>query len=253
MTHSILPFMPAVFVPVSDLKRSTEWYAELLNRQIVPQPGQEDHGIYIFDFEGTQIILDSNTWGSPPTIMFDSDDIDASHAFCEGQPHVTLTDVYRDDYLSVFNMNAHMICQAKRDLELNLAKPADALLGKMSHIIVHADNLEEAIVWYEALVARSVASNKQFGELPCIRMDRGAHLLIDDNRLCQSPRVFYDKLQMDMRVNPIAIIESPDLSAALDHVLSKGAVAPKGIETRLGVRFFVFQDLDGNGLMVCEK
>ncbi|MCD9022578.1 VOC family protein [Cohnella silvisoli] len=253
MSHPILPFIPAVFVPVKDLKRSTEWYADLLGRQIAPQPGQEDHGIYIFNLEGTQIILDSNTWGSPPMIMFGSDDIDASHAFCEEHPHETVTDVFRDEFVSVFHVNSHMICQTNRDLDLPKAKPAHSLLGGMSRIFIHADNLQDTIGWYEAFVGRSTEPDVKFGELPYIRMDRGAHLLIDDNRLSQSPRKFYEQLQLDMRVNPIAIIDTPDLTAALDHVRSKGAVADKGIESRLGVRFFLFHDPDGNALMVCEK
>jgi catechol 2,3-dioxygenase-like lactoylglutathione lyase family enzyme len=253
MSHPILPFTPAVFVPVKDLKRSTEWYAELLGRQITPQVGQEDHGIYIFDFDGTQLILDSNTWGSPPTIMFDTDEIDASHAICESLPHETLTDVFSDEYVSVFNINSLMICKANRDLDLPQQKTANAILGKISRILVHADNLQDTISWYEALLARRAEPDLQFGELSYIRMDRGPHLLFDDNRLSQSERVFYEKLQLDLRANPIAVIESPDLPAALDHVRSKGAVADKGIESRLGVRFILFHDPDGNGFMVIEK
>lgn len=253
MSHPILPFMPAVFVPVRDLKRATEWYADLLERQIVPQPGQQDHGIYIFDFDGTEIILDSNSWGSPPMIMFDTDDADAAHAFCENHPHTLITDVFHDEFVSVFNINSHMVCKANRDLGLQKSKPAHPLLSRISRIVMHADSLPDTIRWYEAFLARNSEPDLQFGELPSIRMDRGAHLLIDDNRLSQSPRVFFEKLQLDLRVNPIVIIESPDLPAALDHVRSKGAIADKGIESRLGVRFFIFHDPDGNGLMVCEK
>jgi hypothetical protein len=146
-----------------------------------------------------------------------------------------------------------MICQANRDLDLPTQKRENALLGKINRIVVHADNLQDTALWYEALVARSSEPDMQFGELPCIRMDRGPHLLIDDNRLSQSERVFYEKLQLDLRANPIVMIESPDLPAALEHVRSKGAVAVKGIESRLGVRFIMFYDPDGNGFMVIEK
>jgi hypothetical protein len=185
--------------------------------------------------------------------MFDTDEIDASHAVCEGLPHETITDVFRDEYVSVFNINSLMICQANRDLDLPTQKRENALLGKINRIVVHADNLQDTALWYEALVARSSEPDMQFGELPCIRMDRGPHLLIDDNRLSQSERVFYEKLQLDLRANPIVMIESPDLPAALEHVRSKGAVAVKGIESRLGVRFIMFYDPDGNGFMVIEK
>lgn len=250
MSHPILPFMPAVFVPVRDLKRSTEWYADLLGRQLVPQSDQDSHGIYIFDFEGTQIILDGNTWGSPPTIMFDTNDIDASRAICEGLEYETMTDIFRDEYISVFNMNNLMICQAHRDPESAQSKSAHALLGKISHFVVHTDNLQDTVGWYEKLLARSVGPDVPFGELSSIRMDRGPRLLIDDNSLSQSSPVFYDQLKLELRANPIAIIESTDLSAALDHVRAKGAISDKGIESRLGVSFFMFYDPDGNGFMV---
>ncbi|WP_217635173.1 VOC family protein [Paenibacillus sp. yr247] len=54
-------------------------------------------------------------------------------------------------------------------------------------------------------------------------------------------------------MNPIVIIESPDLEAALEHVCSKGGISAKGIETRQGARFFIFNDPDGNGMMVVEE
>lgn len=89
-------------------------------------------------------------------------------------------------------------------------------------------------------------------ELNSIHMDRGAHLLIDDNHLSQTKKQRYDRLQLDLRVNPIAMIESPDVEAALAYVQSKGAVLHSGIEKRLSLTFFTFYDLDGNGLMVCQ-
>jgi hypothetical protein len=253
MSHPISAFIPSVFIPVKNLKVATEWYANLLDRQLVPQADQDSHGIYIFDMEGMQLILDGNTWGSPPTIMFDTEDIDAAHAFCDSQPHEVLTDVYSDEYISVFNMNAHMICKANRDLGIEKAKLAHPLLNRISRIFLHADNLQETVQWYEEFTGRASEPDQQYADLPCIRMDRGADLLIDDNRLSQSPRVFFDKLQQDLRVNPILAIESPDLTAALEHVLSKGATAAGGIESRLGARMFQFQDPDGNAFLVCEK
>ena len=81
-------------------------------------------------------------------------------------------------------------------------------------------------------------------------MDRGAHLLLDDNRTSGAPRRFIEQLQLDARVSPIVLIETSDLEAALAHVRAKGGVSAKEIESRLGVSFFIFEDPDGNGLMV---
>lgn len=251
MTHPNVPHASAVFMPVSHLKRSTEWYSELLEMPI--SPSRDGGGIYYFDFEGTDIILDSNVWGYPPTIMFDSNDIDKSRAFCETMPHGFMTDIFRTEEVSFFNINANMLCQAHRQPEPRSPKPAHPLLLRISRVIVHADRLTESVAWYERFVDRKAGTDNWFEGLPLIRMDRGAHLLIDDNRLCQSPRVYYDRLQLDFRVNPVAVIETEDLEAALEHVRAKGGRIENGIGERLGVRLFTFADPDGNGLMVAEK
>jgi catechol 2,3-dioxygenase-like lactoylglutathione lyase family enzyme len=249
MTHPISAFMLAVFVPVKDLKQATEWYSELLGRPIAAK--EDEDGIYIFAMGAAQLILDGNAWGTPPRIMFATDDIDASHKVCEGLPHETLSDVFSDDYVSVFNINSLMICKANRDLGLP-PQNTNVLLGKMNRIFVHTDSLADSVGWHEALLAKSAQPDLQFGELPSIRMDQGPHLLFDDNRLSQSQPVFYEQLQLDLRANPIAVIESPDLPAALEHVRSKGAVVDKGIESRFDIQFFIFYDPDGNGFLVCE-
>lgn len=251
MTHPVLPYMPTVFIPVSNLKRSIEWYADLLEQSIVPK--QDGGGIYYFGFGGTDIILDSNMWGFTPTIMFDSPDIDASRSFCETLPHHFMSDLFRYPDVSFFNIEANMLCQAHHRGGAASPEPVHPLLQHISRVIVHADDMAERISWYERFVDRMTEADPWIDGLPCIRMQHGAHLLFDDNRLCQSPRVFYDRLQLDFRVNPMFIIESPDADAALDYVRSKGATAEEGIQERLGVRFFVFHDPDGNGMMVCEK
>lgn len=252
MSHPILPFIPAVFVPVRDLKSATEWYAGLLERQIVPKESTD--GIYIFDFGGTSLILDSNLWGNPPMAMFDTKDIHAAYRFCASHDHQTLTEVFSDEYVSVFTIDSAMICQAHMTGEEAATKPAHALLSRISHVLVHADHLERSTGWYERLVMRTADPDPGCGNLPCIAMDKGASLLIDDNRLCDAPRVFFGSLQSDRRVNPLAILETPRLETTLDRLLARGAAAPRGIESRAGANnFFVFYDPDGNGFMVREQ
>jgi len=237
MSHPISPRVPSVFVPVRDLKLATEWYANLLERHIVPR--EHEDGIYIFDFDGTEVILDSNAWGSPSTIMIDTKDIAAAYDFCAGQQYDTLTDVFSDEYISVFTVNSNLICQAHRLPETVKSKPAHALLSKIGHVLIHTDTLNETVEWYETLVARTAEPDSRFPVLRCIRLEKGAHLLFDDKRLCESGK-------------PVGIIETPDLDAALAHVQAKGATVARGMETRLDGRCFVFGDPDGNEFIVCE-
>lgn len=250
MKHPIFPYMPTVFIPVSDLKRSIEWYCNLLEKPV--QPKQDGGGIYYFDLDGTDIILDSNMWGFPPMIMFDTPDIDAAHDFCKGQQYPVMGELQRFPDVAFFNVFGNMICQAMRKDVDRESKYAHPLLNRICRVLVHADHLQVSENWYETFVQKTPQKDSMVEGLNSIYMDRGAHLLIDDNRLCQTEKKHFDRLQLDLRVNPIAIIESPDVEAALAHVQSKGALLHSGIENRLGLTFFTFYDIDGNGLMVCQ-
>ncbi|GIP40767.1 hypothetical protein J31TS4_40470 [Paenibacillus sp. J31TS4] len=251
MSSPISRYMPAVFFPVSNLKRSIEWYADLLEMPI--QPKQEGGAIYYFDFDGTDLILDSNAWGFPPTIMFDTQQIDEARSFAETLPHGFMSEVQRFPDVSFFNINSNMVCQASRTPQQdNKSKPAHRLLNRVSHVIAHAEDLQETVQWYETFLQSKTEIDPQHAELPYIRMDRGAQLLIDDNRLCQSQRVSYDRLQLELRVNPILILETGDIVAAMEYVRSKG-IKVDDLEMRAGTLYFTFYDPDGNGLMVCEK
>jgi catechol 2,3-dioxygenase-like lactoylglutathione lyase family enzyme len=251
MTHPITPYMPVVFIPVSNLKRSIEWYCELL--EIPMQPKQDGGGIYYFNLEGTDLILDSNMWGFPPMIMFDTPDIDAAYSFCQNQQYPYMNELQRFPDVSFFSTASTMVCQAKRSPASPHPQAAHPLLQKICRVIVHADHNADLEEWYETFLQKSAEPDQWVDGLSCIRMARGAHLLIDDNRLSQTDKVRFDRLQLDLRVNPIAIIESPDLEAAMAYVRSKGAMVKGGIERRHGMAFFIFYDPDGNGLMVCES
>lgn len=89
--------------------------------------------------------------------------------------------------------------------------------------------------------------------MPHIPMSRGAHLLIDDNRLSHTEKKHCDRLQLDLRVNPVVMIEAPDIEAALSYAKSKGARVQGGIQNQLRLQFFTFYDIDDNGMMVIQK
>lgn len=258
MSHPIKPFMPSVFVPVSDLKRSIEWCCELL--ELPMQPKQNGGGIYYFTLEGTDIILDSNMWGFPPMIMFDTSDIDAAHEFCLNQQYSGIGELFRyEGAVAHFCVLNNMLCQSfdentlvHRNPALDHSKIMHPLLQRISRVIIHADQLKGLEGWYETFLGKAAEPDSKIDGLNSIFMSHGAHLLIDNNQLCHTDKVHFDRLQLDLRVNPIAIIDTPDLEAALSYVQSKGAVIAGGIEHRLGLSFFTFYDPDGNGLMVCQ-
>jgi hypothetical protein len=192
--------------------------------------------------------------------MFDTSDIDAAREFCLNQQFSFMSEMFRYSEVSFFNVDGNMICQSYNETTLAHRNPAldhmeiaHPLLQRITRVIIHADQLSDSEKWYEAFVDQKVESDPWIEGLNRIRMTHGAHLLIDDNRLCKSEKVWFERLQLDLRVNPIAIIESPDLEAALLYVQSKGAALLSGIENRFGLSFFTFYDPDGNGLMVCQS
>ncbi|WP_199616248.1 VOC family protein [Paenibacillus alkalitolerans] len=250
MSHPIAPYMPTVFIPVSDLKRSIDWYCELL--EIPVQPKQNGGGIYYFNLGGTDIILDSNMWGYPPMIMFDTPDIDAAYDFCKNQQFAFIGEMFRRPGVAHFSVGGNMVCQAEHSGIMDKPDTAHPLLKRICRVIVHAEHQGESERWYGTFLDKPAEPDPWVDGLTSFRMTRGAHLLVDDNRLCQTATVHYDKLQIDIRVNPIAIIESPDLENARSHVLAKGAANVSDIAARLGLSFFTFNDPDGNGLMVCQ-
>jgi hypothetical protein len=122
MSHPIKPFMSTIFIPVSDLKRSIEWYCELLELPVLPE--HDGGGIYYFTLEGTDIILDSNMWGFPPMIMFDTSDIDAAHEFCLNQAYPGMGEFYRFEGVAHFSVLGNMICQSYNETTLAHHNPA---------------------------------------------------------------------------------------------------------------------------------
>ncbi|REE81228.1 hypothetical protein A8990_11962 [Paenibacillus taihuensis] len=248
--HPILPYMPTIFFPVRDLKQSIEWYTRLF--EVSVEPKQDGGGIYYFTFEGTDIILDSNIWGFPPTIMFDASDIDEAYSFCQRSQLPITSDLFRYEHVAFFNVQGNMLCQHVRQPK-DKDRQMHPLLTRIVRVIAHANDRKETEDWYSHFLELPAKPDSKFAGLTSFRMKRGADLLIDTNELAQTEKVHYDRLQLDLRVNPIVVIETPDIASALEFVRSKGAEASEGIVNRLGQQVFTFYDPDGNGLMVVQR
>lgn len=251
VTHPIKPVIHTVFLPVSDLKASIEWYADLFEQPI--RPDKTGGGIYWgVSFDGTGIILDSNMRGFPPMIMFESvRDIDASYDFCTGMGYSHIGELFRYDEAKHFAVGGNMVCWAiSHEQPPEPVGDAHPLLTRISRVIAHGDHAAETENWYAGFLQKDVRPDPAVQGLNGIAMDKGADLLVDDNRLSQSGKAYYEKLQLDLRVSPALVIDSPDVEAARAHVIAKGASDVTVIEERMGAACFTFHDPYGNGIMV---
>lgn len=114
--HSIANHISSIVVPVTDLKRATEWYSRLLGKPIIPE--RQDGGpIYWFDMpNGTGILLDDNRnnqdLGTFPTFMLKTDHIRSAFHFVQSKGINIVRDIQFDHYFMIEDIegNTMMIC-----------------------------------------------------------------------------------------------------------------------------------------------
>ena len=251
LTHPIKPVINIVFLPVSDLKASIEWYADLFEQPIRPE--KTGGGIY-----WGVIVRRYRNHSRQQYVGLPADD------------HVRVSPGYRR-FVRLLHCNGLFACRRavslfrrrafrrwrEHGLLGRVARAAAGAYGRCTPV-THKDQ-PRYCAWRPCsrdgeLVCRIFAKRRPAGSevqgLNGIAMDKGADLLVDDNRLSQSGKVYYEKLQLDLRVAPALMIDSPDVEAARAHVIAKGATDVTGIEERMGAECFTFYDPYGNGIMV---
>lgn len=116
MTSPILNQIGAVFIPVSDIERSKQWYCKLLG---LPMDGEIlfDH-LYVVPMEGPGMVLDSKTFTSEsvlksPSFHLNTEDIDAAYDYVKESGGEILTDIEHDHWFNFKDPdgNVIMICR----------------------------------------------------------------------------------------------------------------------------------------------
>ncbi|QGQ96497.1 VOC family protein [Paenibacillus psychroresistens] len=109
----IVNHINSIVVPVTDLKRATEWYAHLLGHVIKPDR-QTGGPIYWFDMEnGTGVLLDDNRSNGYcekyPTFMLKGPDIEEAYRFIVSKNIKTLTEVEFDNHFFISDPEGNSI------------------------------------------------------------------------------------------------------------------------------------------------
>jgi catechol 2,3-dioxygenase-like lactoylglutathione lyase family enzyme len=104
-----------VFVPVSDLRKSRDWYCGMLG---VPADGEILHEhLYVLPMQGTSLILDSKIYSEDavfqvPAVALNTADIHAAHEHMQSRS-TEVTDVQFDKWFNFKDPDGNllMICQ----------------------------------------------------------------------------------------------------------------------------------------------
>ncbi|AIQ12867.1 MULTISPECIES: VOC family protein [Paenibacillus] len=117
MNSPILNKIGAVFVPVSDIERSKEWYCRLLG---LPLDDEILFGhLFVIPMDGPAIVLDSKIFTmesvlNTPLFHLNTNDIDAAYDFVKQSGAEILTDIEHDHWFNFRDPdgNVLMICRS---------------------------------------------------------------------------------------------------------------------------------------------
>ncbi|GIO34542.1 MULTISPECIES: VOC family protein [Paenibacillus] len=185
----------SVFVHVTDLRRSAEWYSRLLG---LPMMEERLNGgpVYWFDFQGTHMILDSDAvnrqnpdWneGMMPRIMFEAKNIDDAFRYVREKGGKPICEPERHGSMAFFNFrdpegNTHMACWVdQRDAD-QAFKGQSPIQPRIGGVFVDVKNMREAARWYSDLLGvpyDEAAAEQRIYSVPAAS---GAALLLDHNR-----------------------------------------------------------------------
>ncbi|BCG59229.1 VOC family protein [Paenibacillus sp. URB8-2] len=117
MNSPILTQIGGVFIPVSDIERSKDWYCDLLG---LPSDGEILFGhLFVIPMTGPAIVLDSRIYTSEcvlntPLFHLNSHDIDAAYDFVRQSGAEILTDIEHDHWFNFRDPdgNVLMVCRS---------------------------------------------------------------------------------------------------------------------------------------------
>ncbi|WJH35450.1 GyrI-like domain-containing protein [Paenibacillus sp. CC-CFT747] len=244
----------SVFVHVTDLRRSAEWYSRLLGLPLLEER-LNGGPVYWFELPGTHLILDSNSanrqnpdWREEmkPRFMLPARDIDEAYRYVSEKVE-PFFEPDRHGSMAYFNFrdpegNALMACwsanPAGNESSVIGSSPIQARIGG---VFGDVKDMPSAARWYACLFGLPAEERTDYPAVHSVPVTRGAVLLLDQNRFLQGredPELFY--------------FDTGDFEAALAYVRENGFELDGEPNHFADLSEMALLDPDGNRLLVCQ-
>jgi predicted enzyme related to lactoylglutathione lyase len=246
----------SVFIHVSDLRLSAEWYSMVMGLPLLEERLNGGNVYWLKLQDGTGIILDdngSNTADTPHVrFMYKTSDIEESYRFLDHQGVRPLYPIERPHPgLAFFRFadpdgNSLMVTQSDyvSDVVERLENTESPILNRIGGIFLHVTDMNRAIRFHSEVLGlpyREVGSGQE-DSIYDLQMRSGTGVLLDGNRFRQGDD--YGALFM---------LVTPDVEGSKVYLESKGVPVFTDIERHGELAFFTVKDPDGNVIMICSE
>ncbi|MBM7568637.1 VOC family protein [Paenibacillus sacheonensis] len=257
--RGITPLEPraaSVFVHVTNLRGSAEWYNKLLG---LPMLEDRFNGgpVYWYNLRHTNLILDNNAgneanpdWrvSMKPRIMFKTANIDEAYAYVKEKGEPFLEPERHGGVMAFFNFrdpegNVQMVCWTAEEENPGEPEPVGAspILPRIGAVFIDVKDMTAMSSWYADLLGIPADAYHAEGEVVDLPTTKGGGILLDANRGLQGN---------DFTIPFMFVTE--DLEASLVFAQENGFELFGEPQYYGPVSFFVLKDPDGNLVMVCR-
>ncbi|MBD2869424.1 VOC family protein [Paenibacillus arenilitoris] len=244
----------SVFVHVTDVRRSAEWYGMVMGLPLLEERLNGGPVYWLALEGGTGLILDDNRNNASDAkqalYSYKTDDIEEAYRFLSQLGAELPSPIERPHPgLAYFRFadpdgNALMVTESDYDSPVvqPLAHAPSPIMNKIASVFLNVTDMNRAIKFHSevlGLLYREVEANESVYVLP---MKSGSGVLLDDNRYRQGDS--YKTLFM---------FAARDVEGARAYLQRNGVEIFTDIERHGDMAFFTVKDPDGNVVMVCSE
>jgi predicted enzyme related to lactoylglutathione lyase len=242
----------SVFVHVTDLRRSAEWYSMVMGLPVLEERLNGGPVYWVELKNGTGMILDDNrnNDSESPRVLFNykTSDIEESYRYLEQMGAQLLFPIERPHpglaYFSFADPDGNAIMVTQSDYSSpaveRLPDTASPILNKISSVFINVTDMDRAARFHSKVLGLPYEITGEDQSIYGLATSGGSWILLDNNRYLQGDN--YQTLFM---------FATNDVDASKEYLEAKGVPVFTDIERHGEIQFFTVQDPDGNVVMIC--